>query len=496
MYVEVMPTGGKLFRLKHRFGGKENRLALGAFPDVSLKLARERRDEAGALLASGVDPSATRKAEKEERAANTARAANTFEAVVSEWLANGAREWVPRHAVRVTRLFERDLVPWLGPIPKAEVTAADLLSVLRRIDERGANDTAHRARQALGQVFNFAIPTGRASGDPSAALKGALPREKGKHFAAVTEPAKLGPLLRSLYSYEGAHPTRCALRLAPLVFLRPGELRQGEWPEFDFEQALWTVPAERMKGRRKGDPDHIVPLSRQALAILRELHHLTGHGRFIFPSAKGGYRPMSDGTVNNAMRSMSIPKEVMTGHGFRATARTILDEVLHIQEQGPDVLTPEQMRARLRRAAENQPEDVYGAGLPKGHVASVLRGEAEPLPDLLALLELRTTSGGYASTLPEEPEEPFLPTWPDGRPVTREDEAEVNRCVRDALGQDGRPWREQCAKHYDLSRLLFYALVNAGAREYGEEMDREECSLAFLAGAAWERRRREPDTAV
>ena len=160
------------------------------------------------------------------------------------------------------------------------------------------------------------------------------------------------------------------------------------------------------------------------------------------------------------------------------------------QEQGPELLTLEKMRVRLRRAAEDQPEDVYGAGLPKGHVASVLRGEAEPLPDLLALLELRTTSGGYASTLPEEPEEPFLPTWPDGRPVTREDEAEVNRCVRDALGQDGRPWREQWPKHYDLSRLLFYALVNAGALEYGQEMDREECSLAFLAGAAWERRRR------
>ena len=321
LYLEVRPTGGKWWRLKYQHGGKEKLLSVGTYPDVGLKLARQRRDEARSLLVSGIDPSANRKAVK---AAKVGSAANSFEAVTREWLAKFSAQWVPRHAVRVTRLFERDVFPWLGGKPIAEVSAADLLSILKRIDERGANDTAHRARQSLGMVFRYAVATGRATGDPSAALKGALPRNKGNHFAAVTDPAKLGPILRMLDSYQGSLVVQCALRLAPLVILRPGELRHGEWTELDFTQALWTIPACRMKMGL----DHVVPLSQQAVAILGELHSVTGHGRLMFPSARGGNRPMSDMAALAAMRSLGIGKDVATGHGWRATARTLLDELL------------------------------------------------------------------------------------------------------------------------------------------------------------------------
>ncbi len=321
MYVEVRPGGGKLFRFKYRYESKEKLLSLGSYPDVSLKLARERRDEARTLLATGIDPSAHRRAEKAAKSRSTA---NTFEAVALEWLVEQERIWVPRHAVRVRRLFVRDLFPHLGSQPIVSLTAAHLLPVIRSIDERGANDTAHRARQTLGMLFRHAVATGRASHDPSAALKGALPRVKGSHFAALTDPAKLGPLLRTLDGYTGSLTVRCALRLAPLVLVRPGELRHGAWSEVDLEQATWTIPAARMKMRA----DHIVPLSRQAVAILRELQPLTGQGHLVFPSARGGQRPMSDMACLAAMRTLGIGKDVATGHGWRATARTLLDEVL------------------------------------------------------------------------------------------------------------------------------------------------------------------------
>ena len=321
LYIEVRPGGGKWWRLKFRYGGKEKLLSLGTYPDVGLKLARERRDEARVLLATGVDPSANRKAVK---AGRMDRNASSFEVVSREWLAKFAKDFAPAHRVRVERLFERDLWPSLGEEAIAGIGSPDLLTVLRRIEKRGALDTAHRARQTCGQVFRYAIATGRAERDPSLDLKGALPPVRGKHFAAVTDPSKLGPLLRALDSYQGSLPVVCALRLAPLVMLRPGELRHGTWHEIDLEQALWTIPAARMKMRL----EHIVPLSRQAVAVFRELRPLTGHGRLIFPSARGGSRPMSDMAALAAMRSLGIGKDVTTIHGWRATARTILDEVL------------------------------------------------------------------------------------------------------------------------------------------------------------------------
>jgi integrase len=319
LYVEVRPHGGKWWRFKYQFGGKEKRLSFGVYPDVTLKQAREKRDEARNLVAQGVDPSETRKAMK---AGRSDRAANSFEVVAREWFAKFSGDWAPGHKERVFRLFERDIFPWLGGQPVAGIDSPELLTCLRRIEGRGALDTAHRARQTCGQVFRYAIATGRAERDPSHDLRGALPPVKGNHFAAVTDPVKLGPVLRALYGYEGTLPVRCALRLAPLLFVRPGELRRAEWKNIDLDAGEWSYTAT------KTHTQHIVPLASQAVAILRELHPLTGHGKYVFPSGRGATRPMSDNAVLTAMRSAGIGKDVMTGHGFRAAARTILDERL------------------------------------------------------------------------------------------------------------------------------------------------------------------------
>jgi integrase len=320
MYLEVAPTGGKWWRLKYRFDGREKRLSLGVYPEVGLKEARTRRDEARKLLASGVDPSENRKAIKLGR---VDRAANSFEVVTREWFAKFSKDWAPGHQSRVFRLFERDLFPWLGAEPVADVDAKKLLTALRRIEARGALDTAHRALSNCGQVFRYAIATDRAARDPSRDLLGALPPVKGRHFAAVTEPDRLAAVLRAMDGYEGTLPVRCALRLAPMLFVRPGELRKAEWKDIDFEQEQWSYLVTKT-----GTP-HIVPLARQALALLCELHPLTGHGRFVFPGARTESRPMSDNAILAAKRRMGIEKEEMSGHGFRAVARTILDEVLH-----------------------------------------------------------------------------------------------------------------------------------------------------------------------
>lgn len=321
LYLEVSPRGGKWWRFKYRFGGKEKRLSLGTYPDVSLKQARIRRDEARALLADGVDPSAHRKAAKE---ANTNRAGNSFEVIAREWFDKHSANWVSSHATRIIRRFERDIFPWIGGRPIADIKAPELLSVVRRIEDRGALETAHRALGDCGQVFRYAVATGRAERDPSGDLRGALPPVKGKHFAAVTDPRRLGELLRIIDGYEGTLPVRCALRLAPLVFVRPGELRQAQWEDVDLNAAEWRYYVT------KTDSDHIVPLSRQAVEILREIEPLTAHGRYVFPSARNpkGDRPMSDNAILAALRRAGIPKDEMTGHGFRAAARTILDEEL------------------------------------------------------------------------------------------------------------------------------------------------------------------------
>ncbi|MDR3734169.1 MAG: integrase arm-type DNA-binding domain-containing protein [Acidobacteriaceae bacterium] len=322
LYLEVSPNGGKWWRLKYRFDGKEKRLSLGVYPDVSLKDARDRRDAARKLLADGIDPSVNRKLQK---AAHADRAANSFEVVAREWFAKYFATWAESHSERIVRLFERDIFPWIGGRPLADVTAPEVLAVLRRIESRGALDTAHRALYNCGQVFRYAIATGRAAHDPSSDLRGALSPVKGAHFAATTDPKQVAEILRAMDGYEGSLVVHCALRLAPLVFVRPGELRRAEWADIDLEGAEWRYTVT------KTDTPHIVPLARQALAILRELHPLTGLGRFVFPSARSNQRPMSDNAILAAMRRMGISKDEMSGHGFRAVARTILDEVLGVR---------------------------------------------------------------------------------------------------------------------------------------------------------------------
>jgi integrase len=322
LYLELSPSGGKWWRLKYRFDNKEKRLSLGVYPDVRLKNARDRQDEARKLLANGIDPSENRKTQK---AVHADRAANSFEVVAREWFAKYAKTWAASHSERVVRLFERDIFPWIGGRPVADVTAPEILTVMRRIEARGALETAHRALGNCGQVFRYAVATGRAMRNPSGDLRGALSPVKKSHFAAATEPKQVADILRAMDGYEGTLTVRCALRLAPLVFVRPGELRKAEWEDIDLDAAEWRYTVT------KTNTPHIVPLSRQAVEILREIHPLTGHGRFVFTGARSNTRSMSDNAILAAMRRMGIDKDEMSGHGFRAVARTILDEVLGVR---------------------------------------------------------------------------------------------------------------------------------------------------------------------
>jgi len=319
LYLEIAPSGGKWWRFKYRFEGKEKRLSLGVYPDVGLKEARERRDEARKLVANGVDPSANRKAQKIARAELVG---NTFEIIAREWLQKFATTKTEKYWTGVLKRFERDVFPWLGGRPVAEITAKDLLATIRRVEARGAVETAHRALGCCGQVFRYAVATGRAERDPSGDLKGAIPPAQGKHMAATTDPEKLAGFLRAMDGYEGGLVVRCALRLAPLVFVRPGELRTAQWADIDLDAAEWRYFVT------KTQTPHIVPLSTQAVAILKELQPLAGKDRYVFPSARSKARPMSDNAILAALRRMGIAKEEMSGHGFRAVARTILDEVL------------------------------------------------------------------------------------------------------------------------------------------------------------------------
>ena len=319
LYLLLRPNGSRWWRLDYRYNGKRKTLSMGVYPDVGLKDARNKRDEARKLLASDVDPGENRKAIK---AAKILRSGNSFEIITREWFSKYSATWNASHGDRIIRRFERDLFPWLGGKPIADITAPELLAAVRKIEDRGANETAHRALSNCGQVFRYAIATGRATRDIAADLRGALTPVKAEHFAAITEPKQVGELLRAMDGYAGSQIVRNALLLAPLVFVRPGELRNAEWANIDLEAAEWRYTVT------KTNTPHIVPLSRQAVAILTELQALTGGGRFVFPGARSNDRPMSDNAILAAMRSMGIDKEKMTGHGFRAMARTILDEVL------------------------------------------------------------------------------------------------------------------------------------------------------------------------
>jgi integrase len=315
LYLLVQPNGRRGWRFKYRFADKEKLLSLGAFPDVSLKQAREKRDEMRKQLATGTDPSLQRKAKQQA-------SADSFEAVAREWHANQRHTWTPEHAERVLRRFQNDIFPWIGSRPMGELAAPEVLSVLRRIESRCVLDTAHRALQNCSAVFRFAVATGRAARDPCADLRGALPPVRGKHHAALTDPKAVGELLRAIESYQGSLVTKCALKLAPLVFVRPGELRRAEWAEIDLEAGEWRIPAGKMKART----EHIVPLSCQAVAVFKEVQPFTGGGRYVFPSLRTADRPMSENAVLAALRRMGYAKDQMTGHGFRSLASTLLNE--------------------------------------------------------------------------------------------------------------------------------------------------------------------------
>lgn len=317
LYLEVTPRGGKRWRFKYRFQGKEKLLSLGVYPEISLKEARAKRDEHRKQVAGGIDPSDARKAEKQSQGDS-----NSLEVITREWHNKFKHNWSADHAQRTLTRFEKNVFPWLGSKNINDITAPELLACLRRIENRGALDTAHRTHQQCSQVFRYAVATGRAERDPSADLKGALPPIRTKHHASLTEPKQIGELLRAINGYSGSFVTACALKFAPLVFVRPKELRSAEWTEFDLDKAEWRIPADKMKMGVL----HIVPLSKQAIAILRELKPLTGSGKYLFPSNRTVTRQMSDNTINGALRRLGFTKEEMTGHGFRSMASTILNE--------------------------------------------------------------------------------------------------------------------------------------------------------------------------
>ncbi len=323
LFLLITPSGGKLWRFKYRFNGKEKKIAFGAYPTISLLDARHKRDEAKRQLANGIDPAEVRQAQKQANIQET----ETFEVVAREWHNKFKANWTEGHAETIRHRLERDVYPWIGKRPISEIKAPELLKVLQRVEERGTLETAHRIRTICGQVFRYALATGRAERDPASDLRGALPQTQERHRAAITEPKKVGDLLRAIDCYQGSFVVKCALQFLPLVFVRPGELRHAEWSEIDFDNAEWNIPAGKMKMREA----HLVPLSNQAIAILQELQKLTGASLYCFPSGRSFERPMSDNALVAALRRMGFEKSEMTAHGFRAMARTLLDEVLQVR---------------------------------------------------------------------------------------------------------------------------------------------------------------------
>lgn len=325
----VWPSGVRSWQLRYRWHGREKILTLGHYPDIPLADARLEREKAKAELRAGRDPSVSRNA-----------GSACFDAVSKRWFAKMEGTWTPGHARTVRSRLDRDLRPRLGQRHIAEITAPEVLEALRHVESRGAVESAHRIRQIAGQVFNVAIAEGLRKDNPAAALSKALISPTSKHMPAFTQPDDVRRLMRSIHAYEGTNVVRTALQLAPLVMLRPGELRHGEWSEIDFKNRLWTIPAEKMK---RGAA-HSVPLSRQAFELLKALHPETGEGRYIFPSPRTGDRPMSNNAILAALRSMGFGKDEMTGHGFRAMARTMIDEQLEVR---PDII--EQQLAHVQK---------------------------------------------------------------------------------------------------------------------------------------------------
>lgn len=322
--IQIQPSGGKWWRFRYRFEGKAKMLSLGVYPDVGLKEAREKREEARKLLAAGVDPGENRKAQKASRIEVNS---NSFEVLAREWLESRKSSVTPGQTAKTLAIFENDVFPWMGKTPVAEVEATAVLAVIRRIDQRGARYTAHRAKQRISQVMRYAIATGRAQRDPCPDLKGAIPPAQGENHPSLTDPASVGEMLRAFDGFKGTFSVSCALQIAPRVFVRPGELRKAEWAAIDLDKAEWRYFINKTK------TEHLVPLAKQVVDLLRELQPLTGHGRYVFPG-RDPQKTMSDAAVNAALRRMGYDtKTEITGHGFRAMARTILHEELHIKPE-------------------------------------------------------------------------------------------------------------------------------------------------------------------
>jgi integrase len=336
---------GRYWRMKYRYAGKEKLLALGVYPEVGLSEARQRRDAARTVLRGGNDPALVK---RDRKVANVLAAGNTFAAIGEEWLKKQKSRMAEATYTKAVWTLSDLVNPWIGHRPVTEIDAPEMLKLLRRIEERGAHETAHRTKQRCAQIFRYAIATGRAKHDPTADLRGALAPVVSKSRAAITDPMKVGELLRAIDGYTGGLVAKSALRLAPLVFVRPGELRQAEWSEFDLDNALWRIPASKMKMRN----EHIVPLPSQAVDILRELQPLTSRSRYVFPGERSTSRPMSENTVNAALRRLGFDKDTMTGHGFRAMASTRLNEM----GWSPDVIERQLAHAERNkvRAAYNR----------------------------------------------------------------------------------------------------------------------------------------------
>lgn len=327
LYLEIAPSGGKWWRLKYRFGGKEKRYSLGVYPEVTLATARKKRDEAREKLAAGIDPGEAKKAEKR---ASLLAAAHSFEVVARGWMDERKTTVEPAQHVKTLARMENDVFPWLGKRPIAEIDAPEILVVLKRVDGRGARFTAHRIRSEISRVFRYGIKEGHCKADPARDLVDAIPPAQTTHFASITEPEKVGEMLRAFDGFTGTFPVLCALKLAPMLFVRPGELRKAEWAQFDLDKGEWRYFVNKTK------TDHLVPLAAQAVTILRELHALTGEGVYVFPGARDRNRPMSEAAINAALRRLGYDTRTeITGHGFRAMARTILHEEL---EEKPEVI--------------------------------------------------------------------------------------------------------------------------------------------------------------
>jgi integrase len=376
LYLQVSPNGSRRWFWKYRTAGVEKQLALGSYPTVSLAAARKARDAARLQKGEGVDPAQARKIAKLKAVVSDV---DTFKATALEWYAMKLDGWSSHYAIREKRNLEKDLFPYFATRHIGDIEAIELLAAIRQVEERGALDVAHRVLTTAGQVWRYAVATARAKRDISADIRGALKPHRGKHFAAITEPVALGGLIRAIRGYQGGPIVRAALQLAPMLFQRPGELRAAAWAEFDLDAALWTIPAARMKrsvdGKRNGDP-HMVPLPTQAVEILRKLHPLTGHGALVFHGERSHDRPISDNTLRAALLTLGYGPEVQSVHGFRATARTLLAEVLDVD--------PLVIEAQLAHAVKDANGRAYNRTQYLKHRTAMMQQWADYLDKLAA----------------------------------------------------------------------------------------------------------------